>query len=220
MKSNESLQLKVANQLRKDPLLKDTEIVVAICDQKVVVTGRVNKFFKKALVNKLVKEVSGIKNITDDVAVRLTNAKLFRDEDITLSIIEKFEKNFGSSYKNIDVGVKEGRVNLTGTLKWHYQKLLATDCISYIDGIVSIQNDISIGALPESILTEKDILAAIYKEDLVTSDVNVDLNGKKVILTGEVSSAFQKKIIEKIVSELPGIHEMESRLTIEKKLHS
>lgn len=220
MKSNESLQLKVANQLRKDPLLKDTEIVVAICDQKVVVTGRVNKFFKKALVNKLVKEVSGIKNITDDVAVRLTNAKLFRDEDITLLIVEKFEKNFGSSYKNIDVGVKEGHVNLTGTLKWHYQKLLATDCISYIDGIVSIQNDISIGALPESILTEKDILAAIYKEDLVTSDVNVDLNGKKIILTGEVSSAFQKKIIEKIVCELPGIHKMESRLTIEKKLHS
>ncbi len=216
MKSNESLQLKVANQLKKDPLLKDASIVVEICNRQAIVSGKVNKYFKKAMVCKLVKEVTGIINIIDRVEVFLLNAGHFSDETIANAILEKFEKNLGSSYKNINLSVKEGHVVLEGPLKWQYQKLLATDCIAYIEGIISIQNNITTGAAPEPLISEKDILAAIYKEELITADINVDLNGKKVILTGTVPSSFQKKLVEKIVSELPGIQEVESKLVIQK----
>lgn len=216
MKSNESLQLKVANQLKKDPLLKDAFIVVEICNNEASVSGKVNKYFKKALVCKLVKEVTGIKNIVDSIEVYLLNPGHFSDEAIANAIVEKFEKNLGSSYKNINLSIKEGHVVLEGILQWHYQKLLTTDCIAYIEGIVSIKNNIRISKIPEPLISEKDILAAIYKEELITADINVDLNGKKVILTGTVPSSFQKKLVEKIVSELPGIQEIETKLVIQK----
>jgi len=217
MKSNESLQLKVTNQLKKDPLLKDVSIVVEICNGEAIVSGKVNKFFKKALVVKLIKDVSGIKNVIDNIEVSLINPEQYRDEDITNSIIEKFEKNLGCSYKNISISVKYGHVVLKGILKWQYQKLLATECISYIEGIISIQNNIITGSVSEPLIREKDILAAIYKEELITADINVNLNGRKVILTGNVPSAFQKNLVVKIVSELPGIQEIETKLVIEQK---
>jgi osmotically-inducible protein OsmY len=216
MKSNESLQLKVANQLKKDPLLKDASIVVEICNRQAIVSGKVNKYFKKAMVCKLVKEVTEIINVVDHIEVSLLNGVHFSDEAITNAILEKFEKNLGCSYKNINLSVNDGHVVLEGPLKWQYQKLLATDCITYIEGIISIQNNITTGAAQEPLISEKDILAAIYKEELITSDINVDLNGRKVILTGNVSSSFQKKLVEKIVSELPGIKEIESKLVIQK----
>lgn len=216
MKSDENLQLKVANLLKKDPLLKDAFIVVEIYNRQAIVSGNVNKYFKKAMVCKLVKDVTGIINIVDYIEVFLLNPGHFNDPAISNAISEKFEKNLGCSYKNISLSVKKGHVVLEGTLKWQYQKLLATECISYIEGIVSIQNNISTGVSTEPLISEKDILAAIYKEELITADINVDLNGRKVILTGNVSSAFQKKLVEKIVSELPGIQEIESKLIIQK----
>jgi len=220
MITNESLQLKVANQLKKNPLLMDTEIVVAICNREVMVSGKVNKFFKKELVCKLVKEVTGIKNVIETIEVVIPEESQFKDEAITAAIIEKFEINLGSSYKHIDVTVKAGRVVLEGIVKWQYQILLATECIAHIDGIIAIQNNITAGTVAQPLLSEKDILAAIYKEELITSDITVDLNGRKVILTGKVPSASQKELVEKIVSNLTGIEEVESKLQIENNLNS
>jgi len=218
MKTNESLPLKVANQLKKDPLLKDAEIAVELYSHEVIVSGKVNKFFKKALACKIVSEITGIKSVIDRIEVQLINPDQFNDEIITKAIVEKFEKNFGNSYKNIEISIKNGHVTLEGTLKWKYQKMLATDCITYLEGIVSIQNNIAVGTVSEPIISEKDILAAIYKEKSIISDISVDVNGRKVIVAGNVPSTFQKNLIEKIVRSVPGVTEMESRLLLVKKI--
>ena len=217
MKSNESLQLKVASQLGKDPLLKDAEIVVDTYSREVIVKGAVNKFFKKALVCMVVREITGIKNITDCIAVVLSNPVPFSDIEIANAIFEKFNKNFGNSYTNIEVNVKNGAVILGGNLKWKYQKLLATECISYIEGIVSIQNNISTVAVPEPDISEKDILAAIYRDDSITSDITVNLHGRKVIISGNVKTAFRKKLVEKLVRDVPGVQEVDNQIQIVKK---
>jgi osmotically-inducible protein OsmY len=217
MKNKESLQLKVANQLKNDPLLKDAEIAVDVCSNEVIVTGVVNKFFKKAMVYKVVNEVMRIKKVTDHIEVLLASPNQFSDVDILKAVLDKFERNFGNSHKNIEVTIKDGVVALEGTVKWKYQKLLATECITYVDGIVNIQNNIMIAETPEPNICEKDILAAIYKEESVTSDISVDLNGRKVILVGNVATPFQKKLIEKIVRDIPGVQEIESKLQIVKE---
>ena len=42
MKSDENLQLKVANLLKKDPLLKDASIIVEFNNCEAIVSGKVN----------------------------------------------------------------------------------------------------------------------------------------------------------------------------------
>jgi osmotically-inducible protein OsmY len=216
MKGDETLNQKIVNQVKQDALLRDAAIVVEICDREITISGNVNKFFKKALICTIARKTTGIKNITDKIMVVLTTSEKFHDAEITNTIAEKLEKNLGSSFKNIAISVTNGQVILKGDLKWKYQKLLATDCISYTDGIVSIQNDITVVSQSEFSVSEKDILAAIYKEEIIQSDISVKLSSKKVTLVGIVPSTFQKKLIEKIVYDLPGVNEIENRLQVVK----
>ncbi len=214
MKSDEILNQKIVNQVKQDPLLRDAEIGVQVGDREITISGKVNKFFKKALICAIARKISGIKDIIDGMEVILNNQDQFNEIEITKNITEKLEKNLGNSFKNIEVIIKNGHVLLKGTLKWKYQKLLATECICYVDGIVSIQNDISIDSQSEISISEKDILAAIYKEELIKSDINVNLSGKNVTLAGHVPTTFQKKLVEKIVRELPGVNKIENLLQV------
>lgn len=215
MKSEEALNLKIIDQVKHDVLLRDAEIMVAISDQEVIISGTVNKFFKKALICSIARKTTRIKNIVDHIMVVLHGD--FNDIEITAEIAEKLEKNLGNSFKNVAISVKDGQVLLEGTLKWNYQKNLTTECISYVEGIVSIQNEIIIHTVSEFSISEKAILDAIYKEDLITSDIGVKLSGKKVTLHGNVSTSFQKKLIENTVSKLPGVGEIENCLQLLKK---
>lgn len=214
MKSDEILNEKIVNQVKQDSLLRDADIIVKVCDREITISGKVNKFFKKALICNIAHKITGIKNIIDRIEVVLTTPDQYYDAAISTTIAEKLEKNLGNSFKNIEISVTNGNVVLKGAIKWKYQKLLATECISYTDGIVSIQNDISINSQSEFSISEKDILAAIYKEETIQSDISVNLSGRKVTLAGNVPTIFQKNLIEKIVHDLPGVDEIENRLQV------
>lgn len=214
MKSDEILNQKIVNQVKQDSLLRDADIIVQVYDREITISGKVNKFFKKALICNIARKISGIKNIIDKIEVVLTTPDQFNDAEIIKTISEKLEKNLGNSFKNIEISVSNGNVVLKGAIKWKYQKLLATECISYTDGIVSIQNDISINSQSEFSISEKDILAAIYKEETIQSEISINLSGKKVLLVGNVPTIFQKNLIEKIVHDLPGVDEIENRLQV------
>ena len=215
MKSEEALNLKIIDQVKHDALLRDAEIVVTNSNQEIIISGTVNKFFKKALICGIASNVSNIKNIVDRVTVVLHGE--FSDLEITKEIAEKLEKNLGNSFKNVEISVKDGHVQLQGILKWNYQKNLATECISYIEGIVSIQNEIEIHSKSKFSISEKAILEAIYKEEMITSDIGVKLSGKTVTLLGTVATSFQKKLIENTVSKLPGVDVIDNCLQIFKK---
>ncbi|HPJ11443.1 MAG TPA: BON domain-containing protein [Flavobacterium sp.] len=216
MNSDESLQFKVTQQIAADPLLRNAHVSVQTRGHELVVSGSVDLYFKKALVCATIRKLSGIKSIDDQIVVEPANDSQHTDSQISQAIAEKFEKNFGSSHKHIEVAVNHGHVILGGTLKWKYQKLLATDCIAYIDGIRSIQNNISTATEPEPSVTEKDILAAIYSEELIQSNINISLDLHTVAILGNVPTLFQKKLVEKIVRGVPGVKEIDNRLQVVK----
>lgn len=217
MKSHESLQLQVTQQIAADPILRNSHISVQTHGQELVVSGSVDQFFKKSLVCTSIRKLSGIKKITDKLTVVPAHPGQHPDHEISHAIAEKFEKNFGSSHQNIEVSVNDGNVILGGALKWKYQKLLATECIAYIDGITSIQNNISTATEPQPSVTEKDILAAIYSEELIQSNINVKLDLRTVVILGNVPTVFQRKLVEKIVRGVPGVKEIDNQLQVVKK---
>jgi hypothetical protein len=51
---------------------------------------------------------------------------------------------------------------------------------------------------PEPSVTEKDILAAIYSEELIQSNINISLDLHTVAILGNVPTLFQKKLVEKL----------------------
>lgn len=217
MKSDDNLQLKIAQHIKRDPLLRDVDVTVELVERQATITGKVNKFFKKGLLWNAVRKITGVKNISDQIQVRLSDSNQFLDSEIAAAINEKLKINLGNSFQNIVVSVRSGHVILEGTVNWKYQKILAFDCISYVDGIVSIQNNLTMGFRQPAFVNEKDVLAAIYSDESIASDIGVNINGRIVTVSGDVPTVFQKKLVEKLVRDMPDVESVENRLQVVKQ---
>ncbi len=69
--------------------------------------------------------------------------------------------------------------------------------------------------------SDKDIFQDIEKsllenEDVMTDNVNVQVTGGKVILSGPVESLEEKQGIEDTISDIPGVAIIDNDLQIEK----
>lgn len=214
MKTDESLTKRIPLQLKQDPLLRDAEFELEFSKGQLVLRGSVDQFSKKALLVNRVRKLAGSHEIVDLLEVRLIHPDRFDDQEIAKQIAQQLEKNLGSSHQYLAVTVSQGRVVLDGPVKWKYQKNLAGECISSVAGIISIENKVIVGSQPVALIAEKDILAAIYREETITSEIGVTLKGQQVTLIGTVPTAVQKKLVETIVSGLPGIQSVENHLLI------
>jgi len=162
--------------------------------------------------------VQGVKSITEKIAVKLNDSDKSSDRQIESDITERFMKNFGSSYKDIIIVVRDGNVLLEGQLKWKYQKDLAEECIFDVKGITGIENNILIPERPKSGINEKDVFASIYGNPSITTEIQVEILGNRVILKGKVHNIEQKNLVTRLVRNVPGVQEVENFLTIERML--
>lgn len=69
--------------------------------------------------------------------------------------------------------------------------------------------------------SDKDIFQDIEKsmlenEDVMTDNVNVQVTGGKVILSGSVESLEEKQEIEDMISDIPGVAMISDDLQVEK----
>lgn len=215
MKTDKNIQRQIEKAIESNTLLLGANIDVAVENGEARLTGHVDKFCKKELAKKIVKEVEGVVAVSEQMLVILSEEDTISDSDIETIIFEKFKKNFGNAYRDIKVIVKDGHVWLEGQLKWKYQKELAGECIGCVDGIKQIENNITV---PESIspaINEKDVLAAIYGDHTITTDIKVEILGNRVILKGSVENVNQKNLVTRLVRTVPGVKDIENFLSVD-----
>lgn len=217
MKSDLNLKKQIEKAFEASPLLVHCTINVEINQGVAILNGYVDKYCNKEIAKKIAKEVEGTKQAIDSLTVLLI--KKISDEEIESVIIEKFKKNFGAAHKDVKASVKEGYVWLDGRLNWKYQKELAVECISCIEGIKFIENNIFVPESTELQINEKDILAAIYGDHSIVSDIKVEIFGHKVILKGNVENVNQKNLVTRLVRSVEGVREVENFLTIKKLIN-
>ncbi|RZJ35674.1 MAG: BON domain-containing protein [Flavobacterium sp.] len=210
MKTDRNLQKQIEKALESNLSLKGTSVSVTVENGQATLAGCTDKYFKKGIAKKMAKEIQGIKNVVEDIAIV---SEAIADADIKAQISEKFAKNFGIAHNSIQISVNEGNVHLEGTLKWKYQKELAEECILHVDGIRSIENNIFIPLTVESPIKEKDVFAAIYGDPSVKSDIRIEIVGSRIILKGNVASTDEKNLVTRLVRNVPGVTEVENFLS-------
>lgn len=216
MKSDTSIKLQIEKALKSNLLLSGSDIVVAVRDGRALLTGHVDKYPKREMARKIAKEVQGVKNAEERINVVINATEQYSDAEIDSDILLRFIKNFGNSHKDIKVIVKEGKVWLEGVLKWKYQKDLAEECIIDINGIIDIQNNIFTPENLKTVIDEKDVLAAIYGDESIITDIKIEIIGTRVVLKGEVFNIEQKNLVTRLVRNVPNVTEIENFLRIEK----
>lgn len=216
--TDKNIQQQIEKAFEANLQLQGLNINVSVLQGNAILTGNVDNLCKKDMVRKLAKEVEGVSMVNDQIMIIPNGSEKIKDIDIETEIKEKYKKNFGNAHKEIKIIVKDGYVWLEGRLRWKYQKELADQCIHCIEGINGIENHIWIPEMLEPEVNEKDVLAAIYSDHSITTDIRVEIFGHLVIIKGVVADVNQKNLVTRLVRNVEGVREVENFLSVHWKV--
>ena len=115
----------------------------------------------------------------------------------------------------VTIKVENGWVTLEGELTRNYQREAAKSAVIYLSGIKGVTNNIKIKSKMFDKIEQKDVENAIDRSWIVAdNDINVQVAGTKVTLSGTVSSWYQKDKAGRIVWNTPGIMHLQNDLTV------
>jgi len=212
MKSDKNIRQYILKAFEANPLLLGAKIDVEVNNSEVRLLGTADKFCMKAIARKTAKEIAGVRTVADEIVIIINDEDKISDSEIESRIIEIFRKNFGNTHNAIKTIVKDGYVWIEGRMKWKYQKDLAEECIRCVEGIKNINNNIFVPDSVETGIDEKDVLAAIYSDHSIKSDIKTEIVGNRVILKGIVENMDQKHLVTRLVRNVPGVREIENFL--------
>jgi len=138
----------VFRRLASDPKLDATAIGVAASAGIVTLTGFVDSYTGKLAAERVAKQVRGVRAVANDLMVRVMVDR--PDPDIAYDVARALQSR-PLTADNVRAMVHNGRVTLTGTVQWFYQRAQAETAVKQIRGVVVVINRITVG--PAALMT-------------------------------------------------------------------
>ncbi len=198
--------------INNDAILVGCEITVSINGNEAILIGRVDQYLKKEIACNIARAFPGVVRVIERLDVHFDPANKVNDQEIRLFVFEILERNLGEAYQNLTVTVQDGVVELKGSLKWNYQKDLAAECIVGVRGLRDIINLIMVAPISEETLLKNRIRRSISV--LTSKNVNVEVIGNIVTITGSVPSQLDKDAIARIVEYTSGVNQLQNDLLV------
>ncbi len=118
--------------------------------------------------------------------------------------------------EKIQVKVEEGWVFLEGELVWNYQREAAKKAVSKLSGVKGVTNNITIKSETHDAVEKRDIERAFVRDwTMCDQDIDVEVEGNNVTLSGVVGSLYQKEEAGRIAWSAPGVWAVDNELEIE-----
>lgn len=215
MKNNAELQLDVQNAIKWEPLLHAAEIGVIAKDGIVTLTGTVDSYAKKMEAEFATRNTLGVKAIVENIKVQFPNEKVKSDTDIALTVLLAINSNSLIPKGEVKVKVEEGWVTLSGQLPWNFHKELVKNTIAFLTGIKGITNNILIQTTLNDKIEKSSVEKALIRSTIDANDVNVQVSGNVLTLSGTVNSFYEKLEAGRIAWKTPGINNVINELAVD-----
>ena len=216
MKNNAELQKDVQDAIKWEPLLNAAEIGVKVKDGIVTLTGTVDSYAKKYEAEDAAKNVAGVKAVVEKIDVKLAHWGKTTDAEIATEVLNAFKWNWRIPDDKVKVKVESGWVTLEGELNWNYQREAATDAVKNLLGVIGVSNNLKIKSETHDAVEKMDIESALRRNwSINDDDIEVEVSGTTVTLTGTVKSWYQRDEAEKIVWNAPGVWSVDNELVVE-----
>ena len=216
MKNNAELQKDVQDAIKWEPLLNAAEIGVKVKDGIVTLTGTVDSYAKKYEAEDAAKNVAGVKAVVEKIDVKLAHWGKTTDAEIATEVLNAFKWNWRIPNDKVKVKVESGWVTLEGELNWNYQREAATDAVKNLLGVIGVSNNLKIKSETHDAVEKMDIESALRRNwSINDDDIEVEVSGTTVTLTGTVKSWYQRDEAEKIVWNAPGVWSVDNELVVE-----
>ncbi len=193
IRSDTDIQRDVLEEFEWDPQIEPTEVGVEVDEGVVTLTGIVETYPKKLAAERAAQRVEGVRAVADDLSVKRAGAHT--DTDIAKAAADSLESNTLIPAGAIDITVKNGKIALTGTVNWEYQRTAAAGSVRYLAGVREVINQITIKQPKVSAFEIKSGIerALVRAAEIDAGRIQVHSEDGHVRLAGTVRSWAEKQ---------------------------
>jgi len=222
MKTDKELQLDVMEEIKWDPQLKDiaTEIGVTAKDGVVTLSGYVGNYLNKLAAERAAQRVSGVKVVAIDIEVKTPPSSSKSDTEIAEAIKNALSWHSAVNEDLIEVMVDNGWVYLDGTVEWDYMKKAAENAIAGLLGVRGVTNRIQVSSKNISVQDIKRKINTTFHRSATIDASNIQVNviGNHVKLTGKVRTWAERTDAENAVWSTPGVVVVDNKIEVDTEI--
>jgi osmotically-inducible protein OsmY len=215
-KTDREIQEDVLNELRWDSRIRQEEVGVEVDEGVVTLTGTVESWAKKLAAKEAAHRVVGVRDVADDVRVKLPGGLQKTDTEIAKDVRLALEWDAFVPERNIRSTVSDGLVTLEGEVNTLLQKEDAARAIRNVRGVKGAKNLLTVAAVKaDPGQLRKSIEQALERRaEREAEKVRVVLDDGTVTLEGRVRTWQERTAVLGAVSHAPGVREVRDRLTV------
>lgn len=214
--NSERLRKYVLEELGFDPRVDASGIGVGVEDRIVRLTGHVHTLADKYAVANAAARVKGVRGVVVDVEVRCKTESCPDDEVIARRAAEVLAWDTTLPPGAVTVVVEHGKLLLTGTVDWQYQRSRVETDLRRLAGVSSIDNRIQIRKANCRRDVKQSIKQAMRRRaDLESEHIRVEVDEKgEVVLKGKVSDWRALNAVEDAAWLVAGVRAVDNRVRV------
>ncbi|MEX1301489.1 MAG: BON domain-containing protein [Desulfotignum sp.] len=226
-KSDARLQKDAVEALRLNPVTRVFDITVAVNEKRAILTGKVTSYREKQLAETVVKGVSGIQSLENNISISYPAQQ--SDGQILAEIEQGLLWDALVDHQLIQVQVKNGKVTLTGTIGSAAEKTRAISD-SWVAGVKAVDaSDLTVARwvrdddlratkyVPRSDGEIKNaVMLALAKDPRISADahVKVMVQGGTVTLKGSVDYLQARRAAAQDAGNTVGVLRVRNHLKV------
>lgn len=216
VKSDREIQEDVLNELRWDSRVRQEEVGVEVDAGIVTLTGTVDSWAKKLAAKEAAHRVVGVRDVADDVRIKLPGSLQRTDTEIAKDVRFALEWEAFVPDQNIRSTVSDGLVTLEGQVNTLLQKQDAAWAIRGVRGVKGVNSWLTVAPVKaDPVQLRKSIEQALERRaEREAERIGVTVEDGIVTLEGRVRSWPQRTAVLGAVSHAPGVREVRDRLSV------
>ena len=220
----------ISQKIATNPVTEFWEISSSVSNGVVRLTGVVDSWQERRLVEKLAMQVRGVKEIQNDIIVQADEDR--SDQEIRQEIEQTLDMDSRVAAEQIEVEVNDGEVSLSGQVGSASERELAME-LAEVVGVTAVEAD-RLEVHPEykrtfftrndlDALTDRQVMTAIdralrYDPRVPEDSISVSMEGDMAVLSGRVENLNAKLAAASDASHTAGVSSVENNIEVVHRL--